>query len=156
MVTLRNFKKSEVIQEPLPCKRPVPLQSPETPKPQKCILKSEKYHFRPPGKRPRKSIKMSKKSIFGHFNSPKMDFLDILIDFRGLFSGGSKMVFFGTLKCTFGVSGLCRGTGRLQPLPLKPKIPLSVTTRFRKPLSGRKIWKNKEKSIFPVNPYPLN
>ena len=32
------------------CKRPVPLQSPETPKPQKCILKSEKCHFRPPGK----------------------------------------------------------------------------------------------------------
>ena len=32
------------------CNRPVPLQSPGTPKPQKCILKSEKWHFRPPGK----------------------------------------------------------------------------------------------------------
>ena len=30
--------------------RPVPLQSPGTPKPQKCILKSEKCHFGPSGK----------------------------------------------------------------------------------------------------------
>ena len=33
------------------CKRPDLLQSRGTPKPQKCILKSEKCHFRPPGKR---------------------------------------------------------------------------------------------------------
>ena len=37
--------------ESMSCERPVPLQSPETQKPQKCIfLKSEKCHFRPPGK----------------------------------------------------------------------------------------------------------
>ena len=35
----------------LTCKRPDLLQSPGTPEPQKCILKSEKCHFRPPGKR---------------------------------------------------------------------------------------------------------
>ena len=33
-----------------PCKRPCRLQSPGTPKPQKCMLKSEKCHFGPPGK----------------------------------------------------------------------------------------------------------
>ena len=55
----------------------------------------------PPGKRAPKSIKMSKKSIFGHFNSPKMDFLDISIDFWG----GPKWHFSDSKKCTFGVSG---------------------------------------------------
>ena len=33
------------------------------------ILKSEKCHFGPPGKWPHKSIKMSKKPVFGHLNS---------------------------------------------------------------------------------------
>ena len=41
------------------------------------------------------SIKMSKKPVLGHSNSPKTDFLDILIDFWGHFSGGSNMALFG-------------------------------------------------------------
>ena len=55
------------------------LQSPRTPKPQKCILQSEKCHLGPPKKWPQKSIKMSKNvqfweikmaknGLFRHFN----------------------------------------------------------------------------------------
>ena len=53
---------------------------------------------------------MSKKSIFGHFNSPTLDFLDILIDFWGIFPGGLKWHFsdFKMHFWGFGVSGLCR------------------------------------------------
>ena len=58
------------------CEHLLGLQSPQPDtvpwnprKPQKCILKSEKCHFRPPEKWPQKSIKMSQKSVLGHFNS---------------------------------------------------------------------------------------
>ena len=61
------------------CNRPDLLQSPGTPKPQKCILKSER----------------PKKGLFGPFNSLLGPF------FRGVENG-----IFRTLKCTFGVSGL--------------------------------------------------
>ena len=87
---------------PKKCKRLDLPQSPRTPKPQKCILKSEKCHFGPPGKWPQKSIKISKQSIFGGIKMSKNGALDILIDFWGHFPGGPKW-HFGTLKCTFGV-----------------------------------------------------
>ena len=52
----------------LTCNRPVSLQSPGTPKPQKCILKSEECHFRPPEKRaPKVNFKRSPKFETAHF-----------------------------------------------------------------------------------------
>ena len=61
------------------CNLLVPLQSPGNPRPQKCIFKSEKCQFGPPGKMAPKSqlrcsktpflgIKMSKSGFFGHLN----------------------------------------------------------------------------------------
>ena len=61
----------------------------------KMHLKSENAILDPPEKWPQKSIKMSKKPVSGHFNSPEMGILDILMDFWGHFSGGPKMAFFG-------------------------------------------------------------
>ena len=62
-------------------------------------------------------MKLSQKSIFGELKCPKMDFLDILIDFWGHVSGGSKMAFFGLSNALLG--GLCRGTGPISRLSLK-------------------------------------
>ena len=90
------------------CNRPVPLQSPGTPKPQKFILKSEKCHFGPPGKWPKKSIKMSKKSLFGHFKSPKIGHFNWLL---GPFFWGVQNCILRTLKCTFGVWGFRGSVG---------------------------------------------
>ena len=97
----------------LVCHRPVPLQSPKTPKPQKCILKSERCHFGPPPRKkgPQKLTKISQKSSFGDLKCPKLDFLDILIDFWGPFSGGVKNSFFRALGCTFGVSAFRGSVG---------------------------------------------
>ena len=79
-------------------------------------FKVRKCHFGPPEKWQQKSVKMSKEPVFGQFDSPKMDFLDILTDFWGHFSGGPKW-HFRTLNCTFGVSGFqgsVAGRGSLQ------------------------------------------
>ena len=60
--------------------------------PKSAFLKSERMPFSTPqGKWPQKSTKMSKKPVFGHFDSPK------------------RVFFF-----LFSVPGLCTGTGRLQ------------------------------------------
>ena len=73
--------------------------------------------FDPPQKWAQKSIKMSKKSLFGELNGPKRDFLDILIDFWAHFSGGVENGIFSDFKMHFwgfGVPGLCSRSGRLQ------------------------------------------
>ena len=98
----RSFPPSFLLglQMPRPATEP---RNPETPKPQKCILKSKQCHFGPPRKMAPKSIikcpkslfwgvKMSQNGLFGHF----------IWGFGAIFSGGSK---WQTLKCTFGVSG---------------------------------------------------
>ena len=77
------------------------VKSPATPEPQKCILKSKKCHFGPPGKM---APKVSQKSIFGEFKCPKAGFLDILINFGAIFPGGKNGIL-RTLNSTFGVSG---------------------------------------------------
>ena len=88
------------LQAPWPATEP---RNPETPK---VHLKVRKMPFwNPPDKWPQKSIKMSKQPGFGHFNSPKTGFLDILIDFWGHFSRGSKMAFFGLLNALLGFRG---------------------------------------------------
>ena len=56
---LQAFIFHEVLQTPRPATEP------RTPKPQKCILKSENAILDPPEKWPQKSIKMSKESSFG-------------------------------------------------------------------------------------------
>ena len=101
-----------------------PYRAPEPRNPKSAFKSPKNAILDPPGKWPEKSIKMSKTPVFGHFNSPKMGFLDILIDFSGRFPGGSKMAFFGLLMhfWGFGVPGLCRGTGRLQFLRGKNRI----------------------------------
>ena len=89
------------------CYRPVTLQSPETPKPH-AILD-------PPEMVPKVNSNVPKWPFVEIYFPPKMDFLDILIDFWGHFSGGPKC-HFSNLKMHFWgsrVSGLCRGTGRL-------------------------------------------
>ena len=71
------------------CNHPVPLQIPGTPEPQKCILKSEKCQFGPPRKNGRKSpLKSQNESFLGNENVPKMDVLDISMDFCGHCSEG--------------------------------------------------------------------
>ena len=104
------------------------------PKPQKCILESEKCHFGPPDKWPQKSIKMAQVST-------KQGNFYLLL---GHFSGGVQNGTFRTLKCTFGgfgASGLLRGPGdwnsrayKVQPnshlrnsKPLTSSILLSVS-----------------------------
>ena len=72
----------------------------------KCTLKSEICNLDPQGKMAPKSIKMFKRSIFGHFNSPKMDFLDILIDFCDPFFGGGGGGVSDFKIHFWGVSGL--------------------------------------------------
>ena len=65
----------------------------------KVHFKVRKMPFWTPRKDwPQKSMKMSKKSFFWTFNSPKRDFLDIFFDFWGHVSRGSKMAFFGLLN----------------------------------------------------------
>ena len=78
---------------------------------------------------------MSKKSIFGHFYSPKTDFLDILNDFWAHFPGGLKWHFsdFKMHFGGFGVSGLCRGTRRLQVVYT---VPRRVVAPFAKGVLG--------------------
>ena len=77
------------LQTPSP---PTESRNPETPKVQ---FKARKMPFLTPRKNdPNSQEQMPLKSIFGRFNSPKMDFLGILIDFGEHFSGGSKMAFF--------------------------------------------------------------
>ena len=104
-------------------KRPVPLQRPGTPKPQKCILKSEKCHFGPPGKMARQVNENVQKARFWELKCPKTGFLDILIDFSGHFFPGGPKWHFSDFKMHFwgfGVPGLCRGTGRLQLWTVEP------------------------------------
>ena len=86
---------------------PGPSTEPRTPRPQKCILKSEKYHFGTPQKNGPKSllkcrkspfleIKMSKKraGLFRHF-----------VWLLGPFFRGVQNGIFRTLQWPFGVSG---------------------------------------------------
>ena len=110
------------------CKRPSLLQSPGTPKPQNCILKSEKCNFGPPGKMATKVIQMSKKSSFGELRCPHTGFLDILINFWGHFSGCPKLHFsdFEMHFWGFGALGLCSRPGRLQDKALRNDTSLSL------------------------------
>ena len=89
-----------MLQTPSP---PTEPRNPENPK--SAFLSLKNTILDPPEKWAQKSIKMSKKAIFGHFNSPKMAFLDILIDFWAHFSGGSKMAFFGLKNALLGFRG---------------------------------------------------
>ena len=57
---------------------------------------------------------------------PKTGFLDILLDFSGHFSGGSKMAFFGLSNALLGFRGSVGGTGRLQQYPCRT-VPLVVS-----------------------------
>ena len=88
-------------------KRTVPLLSPETPK---VNFKARKV---PPEKWPQKSIKMSKKSIYGHFKSPKLHFWDILLEFGAIFPGALKWHFsdFKIHFWGFGFRGSVGGPG---------------------------------------------
>ena len=102
------------------CNRPVPLQSPGTPKPQKRIsLRSEKKKpfWTPRKKGPTSQLKCAKSPFcFGTFYFPIKGPFGHLIDCWGHFSGGSKVLFFRTLNKRFGgfgVPGPCRETGRL-------------------------------------------
>ena len=60
-----------------------------------------------------------------------MDFLDILIDFWGRFSGCLKW-HFSDFKMHFGVSGLCRGTGRLQCQTWHVGVPRTSSSEMKK------------------------
>ena len=83
------------------------------PKPQKCMLKSDKCHVGPPGKMAPKvntyvqqlhSWDISMGLLFGYFNW-----------LWGHFFRGVKHGICRTLKRTFGASGLCSRLGQLQP-----------------------------------------
>ena len=96
-----------------------PYRAPKPQNRKRNLVKSEKCHFRPPRKNGPKS----------QLKCPKSPFLDILIPqkwtFGAIFPGGLKW-HFRTLKgffCGFGVSGLCRGTGRLRGESPKPPFP---------------------------------
>ena len=74
----------------------------------------------PPKKGPKSQVKYPKESIFGPFSLHTNRLLwDILLDFWGHFSGEGGVPrnygIFRTLKCTFGVSGLCSKSGQVPP-----------------------------------------
>ena len=75
------------LQTPRPATEP---RNSETPK-LHCKVRQMPF-WTPRRKLPQKSIKMSRKPVFGR---PKTGFLDILIDFWGHFFSESKMAFFG-------------------------------------------------------------
>ena len=79
-------------------------RAPEPRNPKSASKSPKNAILDPPEKCTPKSIKMSKKSVFGELKCPKTGFLDILIDFGVHFSGVQNGIF-RTFKCTFGVSG---------------------------------------------------
>ena len=68
-------------------------RAPEPRNPKSAFKSPKNAIFDPPEKWAQKSIKMSKKSLFGELNGPKRDFLDILIGFWAHFPGGRKWHF---------------------------------------------------------------
>ena len=91
-------------------KRPGLLQSLGTPKPQKCMLKSEKCHFRRPEKMAPKSQSKCPKSPFsGNLNVPKRASVTFSLSFGAISPGGPKWHFsdFRMRFWGFGVPGLC-------------------------------------------------
>ena len=83
------------LQTPWPATEP---RNPETPK---VHLKVRKMPFWTPRKNaPKSQLKCPKSLFLDIFTSQKQAFWDILIDFWGHFSRGSKMAFFGLLNGT--------------------------------------------------------
>ena len=65
-------------------------------------------------KGPQSQLKCPKSPFVG-FKIPQNGLLDILIDFWGPFSGGSKMAFFGLSKALWGFRGSVGGPGDCNP-----------------------------------------
>ena len=77
-------------------KSPSPPAEPRNPETPKVHFKVRKMPFSTPRKKgPKSQLKCPKSPFFGELKCPKTGFLDILIDFWGPFSGGSKKAFFG-------------------------------------------------------------